>query len=312
MNIEEVITMNTIVVTGATSMIGSAIIRSALKHNVEKVYAVVRPGSTKLDHLPVDQRICLVACDTSHMTDLPELIHDRCDVFYSIAWSLTGRERNADLMAQTVNIGYTIEAVEAAKELGCRAFVGAGSQAEYGRSAVLPMGPETATDPVQPYGIAKFAAGKMALTRASQLDLDAFWVRIFSVYGPYEKPTTMISSSLKKMKDGEVCDFTEGTQTWDFLYADDAGEAFIAIGRKAHGRKVYCLGSGEGKPLRDYILTMRDVVNPDLPVHLGAISYGPAGPLSICADITTLTEDTGWRPAISFEEGIRRTLSSHQ
>lgn len=300
--------MSAIVVTGATSMIGSAIIRSALRKGTSKIYAVVRPGSTKMSHLPKDDRVISIPCDTSRLSDLPSLIESPCDTFYSVAWSLTGTRRNDDLRAQTDNIRYTLDAVEAACALGCRLFIGAGSQAEFGPCSHLPMGPQSPVNPVQPYGIAKYAAGRMAILRAEQLSMQAIWVRIFSVYGPYEKPTTMISSSLQKMARGEICSFTEGKQIWDFLYADDAGDAFTALGEHAGSSKIYCLGSGEGKPLREYILAMRDAVNPDLPVRFGNIPYGLSGPLDICADITALTEDTGWKPSTPFREGIRRTL----
>ena len=49
--------MKTVVVTGATSMIGAALIESCIEHNVEKIYAVVREGCSKLNRIPKDNRI---------------------------------------------------------------------------------------------------------------------------------------------------------------------------------------------------------------------------------------------------------------
>ncbi len=302
--------MKKMIITGATSMIGSAIIRSCLTSNsISKIYAVVRPGSKKLDHLPSDSRIQVVECSVDDLHTLPHKIQDTADVFYHIAWGLTGKGRNQDISAQAKNITYTIDAVRAASALGCKKFIGAGSQAEYGNTHLPVIHPDTPVDPTQPYGIAKYAAGKLGLAEAFQLGLDFIWVRIFSVFGPYEKPTTMISSSLSKMLRGESPAFTEASQLWDFLYADDAGEAFFQIGEKVSGNHVYCLGSGEGRPLRSYILAMRDIVSPGLPVRFGEIPYGPSGPLSICADIQSLSQDTGWRPKTSFEDGIRKLLN---
>ena len=54
------------------------------------------------------------------------------DTFYHIAWGYTGAARNKSTRLQSKNIDYTLDAVEAAAKLGCKRFIGAGSQAEYG------------------------------------------------------------------------------------------------------------------------------------------------------------------------------------
>ncbi len=301
--------MKTVVVTGATSMIGVSIIRSCLNHGVKKVYAVVRPNCQKLNRLPSDGRIEIVYCSADKYEQLPELIHDKCDVFYHIAWSLTGDKRNSDLAEQSKNIIYTLCAVEAASKLGCGKFVGAGSQAEYGRLDVESISPSSPVNPVQPYGIAKYAAGKMAIERCSQLALSCLWVRIFSVYGIYDKPTSMVSSSLSKMIEGAPACFTPAEQLWDYLYCDDAGEAFYLIGEKSEGRKVYCLGSGVARPLKFYIEQMKEAAGEQAKAEIGALPYPENVLMNLCADITSLKNDTGFHPKTDFEQGIKKTIA---
>lgn len=300
--------MKVIVVTGATSMIGSALIRSCLRHDVERVYAVVRPGCIKMKRLPQDERIRVVVCPIDKYDTLPERISEKCDVFYHIAWSLTGAVRNSDLAEQARNTQYTLRAICAAKALGCTKFVGAGSQAEYGKSNAEKIGPDTPVDPVQPYGIVKYAAGKLAMESARRMEISCLWVRIFSVYGIYDKPTSMISTALPRMLKGEKVPFTAGDQIWDYLFSEDAGEAFYLIGEKAEGYKVYCLGSGEGRKLKTFITEMRDAVNPDLELGLGEIPYTDSTVMQLCADIDALHKDTGFLPMTPFPEGIRRTI----
>ena len=301
--------MNSIVVTGATSMIGVATIHACLNHQVSRIYAVVRPDCTKLYRLPKDDRIRIVYCDAKNYESLPDLISEKCDVFYHIAWSLTGSARNADLSEQCKNILYTIEAVKAAAALGCSKFVGAGSQAEYGRLDVEAISPKSPVNPVQPYGIAKYAAGKIALEQAARLGLSCLWVRIFSVYGLYDKPSSMIASSLTKMINGEVAQYTPAQQRWDYLFSEDAGEAFYLIGKKACGNKVYCLGSGKAHPLREYIELMRDAVSENTKVDIGSLPYPENVLMNLCADICSLKEDTGFYPKTDFEEGIKKTIA---
>ena len=123
--------MKKIVVTGATSMIGSALIEECVKHDIE-VYAVLRSTSGKQDRLPDSSLVHLIDSSLETLEELPELIPQGCDTFYHIAWGNTGENRNRSTELQSRNIGYTLAAVRAANALGCKRFIGAGSQAEYG------------------------------------------------------------------------------------------------------------------------------------------------------------------------------------
>ena len=71
---------------------------------------------------------------------------------------------------------------------------------------------------------------------------------------------------------------------------------------------VYPLGSGTARPLKDYIETLRDAIDPALPLGLGEVPYGPLQVMHLQANTSALQEDTGWRPATPFEEGIRETI----
>ena len=64
----------------------------------------------------------------------------------------------------------------------------------------------------------------------------------------------------------------------------------------------------EGITLKDYIETLRNAIDPALPLGLGEVPYGPLQVMHLQADTSALQEDTGWRPATPFEEGIRETI----
>ena len=82
--------MKNIIVTGATSMIGVALIQAALQDGgLERVYAVVRPETQRLCRLPQDKRIEVIACEQQDYDRLPALMHETCDVLYHLAWPRT-------------------------------------------------------------------------------------------------------------------------------------------------------------------------------------------------------------------------------
>lgn len=301
--------MKKIVVTGATSMIGVAIIEEALKNEIDRIYAVVRVGTNNLDRLPKSDKIVVIACEMNNYIALTSLIPETCEVFYHIAWSSSGANRNDSPLSQSENILYTLQALTVAKTLGCAKFVGAGSQAEYGISIDKKIGPSSITNPLQSYGIAKLAAGKLALLEAEKIGLACAWVRIFSVYGKYDRSTSMISSTIKKLLSREKTEFTRGEQLWDYLYSSDAGRAFFLIGKRSTGQKIYCLGSGVARPLHKYIEIIGDAVNTNIDLGIGVIPYNENTVMNLCSDITDLEKDTGFAPLIEFEKGIALTIS---
>ena len=297
-----------VVITGATSMIGSAILEECLMRGVPRVYAVVRPDSPNASRVIEDSRVIPVECPADRYAELPSLVTEPCGAFFHVAWLATGAGRNADVAAQARNVAVTVCAVEAAAQLGCRIFIGAGSQAEYGVMSPGPTGPDDPVNPVQAYGVAKYAAGKLAAMRAEMLGISCAWVRVFSVYGKYEKPSTLVQTAVRKLSAGEGMFLTPAENNWDFLYSEDAGRAFCDIADHASGIKVYCLGSGESRPLRSYVEELRDIVDPDAELRFGALPYPGGAGLDLWADISMLTEDTGWVPRISFKEGVSRML----
>ena len=249
----------------------------------------------------------MVPCDAAELAALPELIPEKADAFFHFAWTHTiGPGRN-DMPAQIENIRYTIAACRAAAQLGCQVFIGAGSQAEYGRvEGVLTA--HTPCFPENGYGMAKLCAGQMSRVECQALGMAHIWTRILSVYGPHDGPATMISGTIRKLLHGEKPALTAGIQQWDYLYAGDAADAFYALAVNGQDGKVYPLGSGVARPLRDYIEALRNTIDPALPLGLGEIPYSPLQVMHLQADTSALQADTGWYAATTFEEGIRKTI----
>ena len=191
--------------------------------------------------------------------------------------------------------------------LGCGRFVGAGSQAEYGRLGILR--PDTPFRQENGYGMAKWCAGMMSRLRCQQLGMEHVWIRVLSVYGPYDGPNTMVMSTINKLLAGETAETTKGEQLWDYLFSKDAGKAFYLAGENGKNGAVYCLGSGQKYPLHEYITKIREVTAPEAVIHFGAVPYAENQVMHLCADITSLQEDTGFEPETSFEDGIRQTVN---
>ncbi len=300
--------MNRVIISGPTGAIGLALINICVQEKIE-VLAICRKESKGIVNIPDSDYVTIVQCDLSELGNYTN--SNRYDVFYHFAWDGTmGAFRN-DVSLQTQNIKYTLDAVHLAHRLGCHTFVGAGSQAEYGR-VVGRIGPKTPTFPENGYGIAKLCAGQLSRLLCQQLGMKHIWPRIVSVYGPFDDENTMVMSTITQLQNCVVPRCTPGQQIWDYLYSVDAANAMYLLGEKGIDGKTYCLGSGEGKPLREYIESIRNIVNPALLIDFGAIPYSEKQVMHLLADIQDLKEDVGFEVQVDFEEGIRRTVASLQ
>ena len=230
------------------------------------------------------------------------------EVFYHFAWGNIDKSTRNDPVLQEKNIKYTLDAVNLAKKLGCKKFVGAGSQAEYGRvegklTPLTPINPDIA------YGMAKYAAGRLTNLRCKELGIEHIWTRILSVYGIYDNPSTMISYAINELLAGREPEFTKCEQKWDYLFSEDAGKAFFLIGEKGKVNKTYCLGSGIARPLADYVKTINKLLDKSENMGIGKKDYAPNQVMHLEADITELINDTGFKPSYTFEEGLRKTIA---
>lgn len=297
--------MKRAVITGPTGGIGIFLIDELIKREVS-ITAICRPNSARKKNIPVNNLIEIIECDLRDIDQLTGRIAP-ADVFFHMAWDGTfGASRN-NLFTQIENLNSCIKAVNLAKNLQCRKFVGIGSTNEYGNVKGM-MKTDMPCNPNNGYGVMKYCAGKMASIESEKLGILFNWCRIGSAYGPYTAEYTLVTGALKKMLSGERVKFTKGDQIWSFIYNADVALALYLVGEKGKNKAVYNIAGDRTDLLRNYIIKMRDIVNPALEIGLGEIPYYENQIFNLSADISSLKSDTGYAPKYEFEEGIKETV----
>lgn len=302
-----------VVITGATGAVGHAIIEECIKHG-DQVLVVCHRNSNRINSIPENNQVKLLMLDLNEYSsferqNLENDCLDDYDVFFHLAWNGTTGDERENVDVQYQNIGYALDAVLLAKKLGCHTFVGTGSQAEYGRVEGK-LSPETGTYPETGYGIAKLSAGFLTRKLCEQNEMKHVWVRILSVYGPYDGENSMVISTIRKLLAREVPLFTPGEQKWDYIYSGDAAEAIYHLSIDGRDGEVYTLGSGRARYLFEYIHVIRNAVDPTGKAELGIgkIPYADGQVMYLCADTTKLEKDIGFFAQTRFEDGVKKTV----
>ncbi len=294
------------IITGPTGAVGISLIQELCDHGWE-VVAVARPHSKRLDAIPRLKNVTVVECALENIKNLSDYVEGKADVFYHFGWDGTYGNSRLDVQEQNKNVGYTLEAVSAAKKLGCSVFVGAGSQSEFGHVQGV-LHPDMPCRPDNGYGAAKLAACHMSRVMCNNLGIRHEWCRIVSLYGPFDGDQTMVMSVIRNLLEGRKPSCTNGDQIWDYIYSKDAARAFRLVAESGKDGEIYCFGTGKTRTLRQYIEVIRDTIDSNLEIGFGELSYYPNQVMHLEADITNLKNDTGFEPAYTFEKGIRETI----
>lgn len=298
-----------IAITGAAGFLGLAI-AGRLASQGHAVAGIVRNGidpARRRDLAALD-RVIEGSIEAVGDLEAP-LAEFQPDVLVHSAWAgVAGPARDSvDQLRNTVAAG---ELANLAARIGASAFIGIGSQAEYGPVSGA-VDESRAPHPVSLYGIAKLSAA-LATERLCALGgLRWSWIRVFSVYGPRDNPRNLIPSLIEGIARGERPRLTACTQLWDYLYLDDAAAAVAEVVRHPEAAGLFNLGSGHAPPLVETVSRLRDLLDPAAPLGLGEIPYGPNPVLHLEADIARLTAATGWRPTTPLDEGLRATIAWH-
>lgn len=293
-------------VTGASGFLGSHLVRDLLKRE-HSVMILLRPDADTdriNDCLP---RVSIVRGSLEDLSELTEtLCREPVDAAFHLAWAGVTAAHCNSAEQVTLNVLHSLALWDVLHQTGCSAFLGVGSQAEYGlHSGVLRE--DMPTSPVTAYGAAKLALGILLKPLCLTAEMRFVWLRLFSAYGPGDDPRHLVPSLIDTLQRREKPLLTAGEQVWDYLYVTDAVAAMCTcLEQKVSG--VFNLGSGSPCVLREFILKVRNSIDPALPLGFGELPYRSDQAMHLEADISRLQAATGWKPKMALSEGIKQTV----
>lgn len=249
------------------------------------------------------QKLHIMELSLEQLLELSNHI-ESADVFYHLAWNGSAGAEREDFDIQYTNIRYTTQAVRAAAKCGCRKFVGAGSQAEYGVVRERAVEYETAPHPFMMYGAAKLAAYHMGSLVAGQEGISFVWPRIYSVYGVGENAGTLVSYVMDCLKKGRVPELSPCENMWNFLEIADCVRALRMLGERTDAEGLYHVASEDTRLLKEFVREIRDIVAPEIELGFGMKESNPERTFWLEPDTGRL-RGLGFREKVRFEEGIR-------
>ncbi len=213
------------------------------------------------------------------------------------------------------NVDGTLNLLVAARDSKAKRVVYASSSSLYGDTPTLPKREDMTPNPISPYAVSKLTGEHYMTSFYRVYGLETVSLRYFNVFGPYQDPTSMYSGVLaifiSKMLAGEQPTIHgDGEQSRDFTFIDNVVDANLLACRAAADAvagKALNVACNRRVTLNETYSLLQNLTN-----YRDAANYGPERVGDIkhsFADITQAEKCLGYRPAIDFEEGLKRTVA---
>jgi nucleoside-diphosphate-sugar epimerase len=300
-------------VTGAAGFIGRSIAAALLKRG-DEVRGIDSFITGKRENLAGLEGMEFLEGDLTNPADCKKACAGIEVVFHEAALASVPRSvadpagTNANCVDATVNL------LVAAREAGVRRVVYAGSSSVYGDTPTTPKREDMLPGPISPYAVAKLAGEHYLSAFTRVYGLETVTLRYFNVFGPYQDPTSHYSGVLaifcRKMLAGEQPTiYGDGEQSRDFTFIENVVQgnlmAAAAPAAKVSGRMMN-LATGSQITLNETFKILCELTG-----YRGEPAYSESRSGDIrhsLADISLAQELLGYRPAVDFREGLRRTV----
>lgn len=306
--------MENIVITGATGFLGSHLALWFLEQG-DRVYALVRPGSAKLQYLPEHRNLIPVYGTMEEAADCVEEI-GHADAWFHFAWGGVNREEIDSPEVQAGNIRGSLACVEAAHRLGCRVFMDAGSRVEYGviEDGRGVMTEEMECSPVNEYGKAKLEFFRQAVPVCEKYGMNFCHLRFFSVYGYGDHPWSIISTLVRELPRGGRVSLSACRHEWNFMYIDDAVEAVGRLYEQVKDKPckkgaAVNIASRDTRVLKSFVEEVFELAGKRGTLEFGTFVQAKEGALSIRPDVSRMEAMTGgFKERYTFSRGITEMI----
>lgn len=297
-----------VVVTGATSFLGRYII-DELRASGCQIFAIIRPTSKNANIFKQYSDVETLFYEMADADSWSKAI-GTADYFMHLGWDGIGAQGRANPEIQERNVSAAIACMKGAAVLGCKAFLFAGSQAEYGPKTEI-ITEEDICAPIIEYGKGKLKVYQELSALADKMDICYYHARIFSVYGEGDHPWTLIPSCIRTLCEGKDMNLSSCIQFWNYMYAADAARVLCTLLMSAAEAGIYNIASHDTRRLKEFVLEIYEACGERGNLIFDSY-HSTEEPVSLQPDISKLEKAVKTCLETTFKERIVQMVNQYR
>ena len=299
------------VVTGGAGFIGSHLADVLLARG-DEVVVLDNLATGRSENVPAAADF--IEGDVADPTAVAKALAGAEVVYHQGALGSVARSVEAPLTSDDANVHGTLAVLQGAHDAGVRRVVLASSSSVYGGAREVPTPESAPLLPRSPYAVTKLTGEHYARVFWELHGLETVCLRYFNVFGPRQRPDSQYAAVVPLFIDALLTGRTpqvhgDGLQSRDFTFIADTVQANLcaasAPADSCAGR-AFNIARGEPSSLLDLLGILADEIGVTVtPDH---VASRPGDVRHSHADITAARRDLGYAPAVTFADGLARTL----
>jgi UDP-glucose 4-epimerase len=306
--------MSVYLITGIGGFIGSSLARELLQRG-EQVRGVDNFSTGKRENLAdIQKQIDFREADILDFEAMKSACAGADYVLHQAAIPSVPKSVLDPIASNRANVDGTVNVLVAARDAKVKRVIYAASSSAYGDTPTLPKQERMAPDPISPYAVAKLASEHYMISFYRCYGLETVALRYFNVFGPRQDPSSPYSGVLAKfithMLNGQQPTiFGDGEQSRDFTYIDNVVEGNLLACKAPAAQvagKMFNLATGRRVTLNETFKALQKLTS-----YSGSPIYAAERGGDIkhsLADISLAETNLGYKPKVSFEEGLQKTV----
>lgn len=289
-----------IFITGGTGYVGSQVVQE-LQSAENDLLLLSRQSQDTLAKMP---NVDIVRGDLSDIEKWKDKVKRfKPQVAIHLAWESLP---NYDAKTSIRNLNYGLDLITLLVESGCESVICTGSCWEYGQQTGK-LNEDVPLKPTNAFTAAKNALHWLGKEIAREHGMHFIWTRLFYVYGPVQRETSLIPYIINCVRQGKKPEVKTPWVKNDFVYVEDVARAISAIVKKHEQDGIYNIGSGYSTSVKDIVELICERFN--FPYERSMLNKpSDSSGVDFWADISKIKRDTGWEPQTGIKEGIQKTI----
>ncbi len=296
-----------ILVTGAAGFVGSHLYKFLFELRGDVFGTARMGGSWRLNALGPLSPVKIDLTDKVQLLATLDRIKPKV-VFNLAAYGAYSHQNQVELTYE-VNIGVVETLSEWCAKHGS-ILIQAGSSSEYGTNCAAPLETDSAS-PNSRYAVSKLAATNLLSHLSASTELSAAVVRLYSIYGPLEDPTRLVPTLIRKGLARELPDFASQEVTRDFVFVDDAIEAFVKVATYLHKHQqfeIFNVASGVATSMAEVATTAKLIFKVDK-VPSFRSNFRKWDLSNWFGNAEKIKSVVGWTHSVNFSDGLTTTAN---